>query len=91
MQRSNMLAHSVYVINLSSLDFYLWGHPETLECSGPIVNEETLDQRIFYACQIIRNYPNYPGMFERVRQSMIRCVHACLGQVEDILNTGCEL
>jgi hypothetical protein len=88
MQPSNMLAHSVYVISLNPLDFYVWGHPKTSVYSGPVVNEETLDQCIFYACQIIHNCP---GTFERVRQSMIRCVHACLDQMEDILSIGCEL
>ena len=67
--------------------FICGGHPETVAYSGP-VNEETVDHCIFYACQIIRNYP---GTFERVRQSMIRCVHACLDQVEDILSIGYEL
>jgi len=88
LQPCNMLAHSVYIINLDPLDFYLWGHPKTLVYSGPVVNEETLDQCIFCACQIIRNYP---GTFERVRQSIIRCVRACLDQVEDIVSIGCEL
>jgi len=67
--------------------FICGGHPETLTYSGP-VNEETLDHCIFYACQIIHNYP---GTFERVWQSVIRCVHACLDQVEDILSIGYEL
>jgi len=67
--------------------FICGGQPETLAYSGP-VKEETLDHCIFYACQISRNYP---GTFERMQQSMIRCVHACLDQVEDILSIGYEL
>jgi hypothetical protein len=47
MQPSDMLAHSVYIISLNPLDFYLWGHPKTFVNSDPIVNEETLDQCIF--------------------------------------------
>jgi hypothetical protein len=50
MQPINVLAHSVCVMNVNPLDFYLWGHSETLVYSGPIGNEDTCDQCIFYAC-----------------------------------------
>jgi len=41
--------------------------------SAPISNEQTLHQRICFVCQ---NIFNRPGNFDRVRQSMIRHVHA---------------
>ena len=56
-------------------DFYLWGHLKTLLYSTPISNEDTLHQRIFYACRNIRNRPETSEM---LRQSVIRraqCVH----------------
>ena len=48
---------------LSSLDFNLWGHLNPLVYSARIEIEETLFQRVFYACQTIRNRP---GNFARV-------------------------
>ena len=38
-------------------------------------NEDMLHQRIIAARETIRNRP---GIFEKVRQSMIRRVHACI-------------
>jgi len=61
--------------DLNPLDFYLCGHLETLVHSAPIENEGTLHQRIFGACPTIRNGA---GTFDRVRQPMIRPVHACM-------------
>ncbi|KAJ8891159.1 hypothetical protein PR048_010674 [Dryococelus australis] len=40
----------------------------------PIANAEVLHQHIFEACETIRTQP---GIFGRVRRSMIRRVHAC--------------
>jgi len=54
-------------------DFYLWRNLKAWAYWAPIENEETLDQRIFDACQTIRSRS---GTFERVRGSMIRRVHA---------------
>jgi hypothetical protein len=39
---------------LNPLDFYLWGHLETLVYVAPVVNEEALHHRIVDACQAIR-------------------------------------
>ena len=41
---------------------------------APIENKQTLQQRIFYVCQTLGNRA---GTFERVRQPVIRRVHAC--------------
>jgi hypothetical protein len=55
--------------DLNPLDFYLWRHLTTVVYSVPLDNEET------DACQTIRNYP---GIFERMRWSMMRRVEACI-------------
>jgi len=59
----------------STLDFYLWPHLQTIEYSSPIENEETLQQRILFACHSIRNLP---GTLERVRYSTIIRVYMCI-------------
>jgi hypothetical protein len=61
--------------DFSPLDFYLWGYLETLVCAAPLYNEEALQHRIVDACQSI---PNYPGIFERMRRSIMRRVEACM-------------
>jgi hypothetical protein len=43
--------------------------------AAPVDNEEALHHRIVDACQIIRNYP---AIFERMRQSMMRRDEACI-------------
>jgi hypothetical protein len=70
---------------LDPLDFYLWGHLETLVYEAPVDSEEALYRRFVDVCQIIRNYP---GIYERIRQSMMRRVEACIksrGHYFDIL------
>jgi hypothetical protein len=59
--------------DLNALDFYLWGHLNTLVYAAPVDNEETLHHRIVDACQTIRNYPR---IFERMRRSTMRRVEA---------------
>jgi hypothetical protein len=72
--------------DLNPLDLYLWGHLETLVYAAPVDNEEAFHHRIVDACHSIRNYP---GFFERMRQSMMRRVEACIeshgGHFEHIL------
>jgi hypothetical protein len=48
--------------------------PKTPVYAAPVDNEETLHHRVMDACQTIRNYPS---IFERMQQSMMRCVEAC--------------
>ena len=57
------------------LKFYLWGHLKLLVYEADIPDKETLHRRVMEACETIRHNP---GVFERVRQSMIRRVHAFL-------------
>jgi hypothetical protein len=46
---------AIKILDAHGLDFYLWGQLKLEVYSGPFENEETLHQRIFYACKIIRN------------------------------------
>jgi hypothetical protein len=61
-------------VDLSPLDFYLWGLLIILVYSAPIENEEQL-HCIFYTCQTIHNCPS---TFERAWQPMSRHVHVCI-------------
>jgi hypothetical protein len=61
--------------DLNPLDFYLWGHLKSLVYATPVDNEEALHHRIVDACQTIRNFP---GIFQRMRLSMMRRVEACI-------------
>jgi hypothetical protein len=61
--------------DLNSLHFYLWGNLKSLVYAAPFVNEEALHHRIVGACKNIRSYP---GIFERMRRSMMRRVEACI-------------
>jgi hypothetical protein len=60
--------------DLIPLDLYLWGHLNPLVYAPPVDNEEAPHHRIVDACQTIRNFP---GIFERMRRSMMRRVEAC--------------
>jgi hypothetical protein len=55
-------------------------------CEAPADNEEALHHRIVDACQTIRNYP---GIFERMRRSIMRRVEAWIesdgGHLEHLL------
>jgi hypothetical protein len=59
---------------LNPLDCYLCGHLKSLVYAAPVDNEEALHHRTADACQTIRNYP---GIFARMLQSMMRRVEAC--------------
>jgi hypothetical protein len=61
--------------DLNPLDFYLWEHLKPLVYAAPVDNEEALHHSIVDACQTTYNYP---GIFERIWRSMIRCVEACI-------------
>lgn len=61
--------------DLDPLDFYLWGHLKSIVYSTPVANVQLLRQRIQQACEQIKQIPK---IFERVRNSMIRRLHACI-------------
>jgi hypothetical protein len=63
------------VSRLQSSGFLLVRTPKTLVYTAPVDNEVTLHRRIVDGCQIIRNYP---GIYERMRQSMMRRVETCI-------------
>jgi hypothetical protein len=64
--------------DLNPLDFYLSEHLKALVYAAPVDNEEALHHRIVDACQTIRNYP---GIFGRMRRSMLRLVDVTRKQV----------
>jgi hypothetical protein len=72
--------------DLNPLDFYRWGHQKTVVSAAPVDNEETFRRRIEDSCQSVLNYP---GIFERMRWSMMRLVEACIeshgGHFEHVL------
>jgi hypothetical protein len=60
---------------LESSGFRPVGTPKSFVYGAPVDNEEALHHRTVDACQTIRNYP---GIFERMRWSMMRRVEACI-------------
>jgi hypothetical protein len=60
--------------DLNPQDLYLWGHLRPLVYAAPVDNKEVL-HRTVDACRTI---PNYPGIFARMRRSMMRRVEACI-------------
>jgi hypothetical protein len=69
--------------DLIPLDFYLLRRLKPLAYSAPVTTEEAHHLRMD-ACQTICSYP---GIFERMRQSVIRHVEAALNIMEEILST----
>lgn len=61
--------------DLNPLDFYLWGHLKNIVYSRPVANVEILRQRVEEGFQQIQQTP---GIWERVRQSMMRRLEACV-------------
>jgi hypothetical protein len=61
--------------NSNALGFHVFGHLKALVYVAPVDNEKALHHRNVDACQTI---PNYPGIFERMRRSILRRVEACM-------------
>ncbi|GFS62516.1 uncharacterized protein TNCV_1262951 [Trichonephila clavipes] len=61
--------------DLSSLDYFLWGHLKNLVYATPFDSDENLVARISEATARVREIP---GIFDRVRQSLHRHCHACI-------------
>jgi hypothetical protein len=60
---------------LESSEFLPVGTPKPSVYAAPVDKEEALHHRTVDTCQTIRNYP---GIFERMRRSVMRCVEACI-------------
>ena len=67
-----------------NLQIFLWGHLKDIVYSTPIHNVEILRRRIKQGCQQIWQWP---GIWERVRQSMMR---PALQLMVAILSTFCR-
>ena len=61
--------------DLSSLDFFLWGALKAIVYQDPVTSEMELVARLSCAAAKIKETP---GVFNRVRQSMLRRCRACL-------------
>lgn len=61
--------------DINPLDYFLWGHLKELVYTTPIENVEDLRDRIIDASNTIRNNR---GIFERVRQNLIRRTKGCI-------------
>ncbi|KAJ4433473.1 hypothetical protein ANN_15776 [Periplaneta americana] len=72
--------------DLNPLDFYLWGHLESLVYSSPVPDLESVRNRIVACSEDIRNTP---GVWDRVRRSMRHrcevCIQAGGGHFEHLL------
>lgn len=60
---------------LNMCDFFLWARMKELVYRTPVENEAELQRRVFAAAETIRNDP---GIFERVRASLLRRAEACI-------------
>ena len=63
--------------DLNPLDFYFWGHLKSVVYATPINTVEELRNRINDAFQQVRQNP---GIFERVRRSMVWRIAGCVEQ-----------
>lgn len=61
--------------DLNPLDFFLWGHLKSLVYETEVQSIEDLQLRIQNSCRAILNTP---GIFERVRRSLLRRAEACI-------------
>lgn len=72
--------------DLNICDFFVWGHMKEQVYRTPVEDEQDLLNRIMIAADNIRNDP---GIFERVRGSLIRRAEACIrvngGHFEQLL------
>jgi hypothetical protein len=70
--------------DLNHLDFYLWGHLNTLVSAAPVDNEGALQIRTVDACQ---NISNYPGIFDRMRLPWWDVSRRAFSLMENILGS----
>jgi hypothetical protein len=72
--------------DFNPMDSYLWGDLKSLVNAASVDNEEALHHRLVGVCQTIGNCP---GIFARIRRSMMRRVEVCIeshgGHLEHLL------
>jgi hypothetical protein len=73
--REGPSAWTPYSPDLNPQDFCACGLFKALVYSALVLNVNKLHMTIVNCCQTIRNYP---GIFERIRQSLIRRAQACV-------------
>ena len=73
--RGGPLLWTFWSPDLRCLNFYFWGHVETLVYDIPVDTAEELVARIAVAAREIRDMP---GVFQNVRISMRRRYEACI-------------
>ena len=61
--------------DLTSVDFFLWGHIKALIYTSPVDSEEDLIARVVETAVTIRQRP---GIFERTRQILLRRCVLCI-------------
>ncbi|GBN55037.1 hypothetical protein AVEN_138553-1 [Araneus ventricosus] len=64
--------------DLSSLDYFLWGHLKNLVSTTPVDSDEDLVARISVTAAPVACVREIPGIFECVRQSLHRRCRACI-------------
>ena len=62
--------------DLNPIDFYLWGHLKGIVYATDVDTQEGPWHRVQDAATLVRNSP---GVFERVRSSLLRRANACVG------------
>ena len=70
-----VLSHGQRDRRISLLWIFLWGHLKTLVYETPVETAEDLTARVLAAC---RQVQLTLGIFERVRQNVIRRCNACI-------------
>ena len=76
------------ITRFKSPGFLLWGHLKSIVHGEPVPDVQTLQKRVYEACDPIRTQP---GTFERLRQSMMRRVHAWIASHGGHSNICCDI
>ena len=74
-ERGDPVAWPARSPDLNPLDFWFWGHLKSIVYAEPVPDVQTLERRVIAATNDIRGQV---GTLERVRQSLMRRVGACI-------------
>jgi len=84
--RGGPVAWPLRNLDLTTFDYYLWGHMKTLMYESKVESQAALRDRIFVAAEHIRNHPNNIGS---ATQSLLmraeNCIAAGGGHFEQLL------